>query len=53
VITRLTTLYRRWRKQGDGVFDDASSQVLADALASGSGRVEYYVLPSRTAISPR
>jgi len=38
-------LYRRWQQHGDIVFDDASSPVLAEALASGSGRVECLVLP--------
>jgi hypothetical protein len=42
---RLTTVYRRWLKQGDSVFEPLMSRVLADALTSGSGRVECLVLP--------
>jgi hypothetical protein len=42
---RFTTLYRRWQKHGDTVFEDVASPVLADALANGSGRVECHALP--------
>ena len=42
---RFMLLYRRWQQHGDVVFDDASSPVLAEALANGSGRVECLVLP--------
>ncbi len=41
---RFTLLYRRWKKHGDAVFEAVSSPVLADALASGAGRVESVVL---------
>ena len=42
---RFTLLYRRWQKHGDRAFDGVSSPVLAEALASGAGRVESLVLP--------
>jgi hypothetical protein len=42
---RFTLLYERWLKHGDTVFDAASSPALAEALANGSARVEYVVLP--------
>jgi hypothetical protein len=42
---RFILLHRRWQQRGDVVFDDASSPVLAEALANGSGRVECLVLP--------
>jgi hypothetical protein len=43
--SRFTLLYRRWLKQGDAAFEAVSSPVLAEALASGVGRVECLVLP--------
>jgi hypothetical protein len=42
---RFTTVYRRWLKHGDSVFEPLVSTVLAEALTSGSGRVECLVLP--------
>jgi hypothetical protein len=42
---RFETLYRRWQKHGDVVFEGLASSVLPDALASGAGRVESVVLP--------
>jgi hypothetical protein len=42
---RFRTLYRRWRKAGERVFEPLVSTVLADDLMSGSGRVETQVLP--------
>lgn len=42
---RIESLYRRWLKHGDKVFESPTSSVLADALASGAGRVESLVLP--------
>ena len=44
---RFTFLYRRWLKHGDSVFDAVSSPMLAEALASGSARVECFVLPHK------
>jgi hypothetical protein len=37
-------LYRRWLKQGEAAFQAVSSSVFADALASGTVRVECLVL---------
>ncbi len=42
---RFTLLYRHWQRHGDGVFDGVSSPVLAEALATGAGRVESLILP--------
>ena len=42
---RFTLLYRRWLKQGDAAFEAVSSPIVAEALASGNGRVECLVLP--------
>jgi hypothetical protein len=42
---RFRTLYRRWRKEGERVFEPLVSTVLADDLVTGSGRVETQVLP--------
>lgn len=42
---RFNELYRRWNKQGDEVFNTASSTALAEALETGAGRVESFVLP--------
>jgi hypothetical protein len=44
-MPRFTLLYRRWLKQGDTVFDALSSPVIAEALATGTARVECLVLP--------
>lgn len=41
---RFTSLYRRWLKHGDAVFEGLSSPVIADALTSGTGRVECQIL---------
>jgi hypothetical protein len=42
---RFTSLYRRWLKHGDAVFETLSSPVIAEDLATGRGRVECVVLP--------
>ena len=42
---RFTLLYRRWLKHGDAAFEAVSSPVLAEALTSGTARVECLVLP--------
>jgi hypothetical protein len=44
---RFYPLYRRWLKEGDGAFADASCTVISDALITGAGRVECLVLPHR------
>jgi len=41
---RFTLLYRRWQKHGDAAFEGVSSPVIAEALATGMGRVECLVL---------
>jgi hypothetical protein len=38
-------LYRRWIKHGDEAFDSSSSAANTEALESGAGRVESFVLP--------
>lgn len=43
--SRFTEMYRRWLKHGNAVFEGPSSPVIAEALASGAGRVETLVLP--------
>ena len=45
VSPRFEAPYRRWLKHGDRIFDELTSSVLADALASGAGQVESVVLP--------
>jgi hypothetical protein len=42
---RFTEMYRRWLKHGNVVFDGPSSAVIAEALSTGEGRVESFVLP--------
>jgi hypothetical protein len=42
---RFTLLYRRWLKHGDTVFEPPASPVIAEALATGTARVECLVLP--------
>ncbi len=42
---RFDDLYRRWIKHGDEAFNSASSTALTDALETGAGRVESFVLP--------
>ena len=42
---RFDDLYRRWIKHGDLAFNSASSTALAEALKTGAGRVESFVLP--------
>jgi hypothetical protein len=42
---RFDDLYRRWLKHGDEVFNSASSATITEALESGAGRVEAFVLP--------
>jgi hypothetical protein len=44
---RFYAIYRRWLRSGERAFDEASSTVIRDALASGIGRVESIVLPHR------
>lgn len=41
---RFDDFYRRWVKHGDGVFTSASSTAITEALESGAGRVESFVL---------
>ena len=42
---RFDDLYRRWIKHGDEAFDSSSSAANTEALESGAGRVESFVLP--------
>jgi hypothetical protein len=42
---RFTALYQRWLKRGNTVFEGPSSPVIAEALNSGAGRVQSFVLP--------
>lgn len=42
---RFDDLYRRWIKQGDESFNSASSTAITEALESGAGHVESFVLP--------
>lgn len=42
---RFSILYRRWKSDGDAVFDMVSTTEIADALARGTGRFETVVLP--------
>lgn len=42
---RFDDLYRRWIKQGDEVFAGLASAAITNALESGAGRVESFVLP--------
>ncbi|MCC7415726.1 MAG: hypothetical protein IT176_01195 [Acidobacteria bacterium] len=42
---RFDDLYRRWIKHGDEAFDNPSSVAITEALESGAGRVESFVLP--------
>lgn len=42
---RFTEMYRRWLKHGKAVFEGPSSPVIAEALNTGAGRVESFVLP--------
>ena len=42
---RFTEMYRRWLKHGNAVFEGPSSPVIAEALNTGAGRVESFVLP--------
>ena len=44
---RFYRLYRHWLKDGDRGLEGVSSPVIGDALASGAGRLECFVLPSR------
>lgn len=44
---RFRALYRAWLRQGDAVLDEARSPLLEDALAHGSGQVEWHVLAHR------
>jgi hypothetical protein len=42
---RFDDLYRRWIERGDEALTSLSSAAIAEALASGAGRVESFVLP--------
>lgn len=42
---RFTEMYGRWLKRGNAAFEGPSSPVLAEALDTGAGRVESFVLP--------
>jgi hypothetical protein len=42
---RFDDLHRRWIKDGDESFNSASAAAIAQALESGAGRVESFVLP--------
>jgi hypothetical protein len=42
---RVDDLYRRWINQGDEVFNSPSSVAITEALESGAGHVESFVLP--------
>jgi len=42
---RFTALYQRWLKRGNAAFEGPSSPVIAEALKTGAGRVESFVLP--------
>lgn len=42
---RFDDLYRRWIKHGDEAFNSPSSVAITEALESGAGRVESFVLP--------
>lgn len=42
---RYGVLHRRWRSDGDAVFNIVSATEITDALARGAGRVESVVLP--------
>jgi hypothetical protein len=44
---RFYRLYRHWLKEGESGLDGVSSPVIGDALASGAGRLECFVLPHR------
>jgi hypothetical protein len=41
---RFQQLYRRWRTDGDSVFEAISSPAIAEALERGTGRIESHVL---------
>jgi hypothetical protein len=42
---RYALMYRRWRQDGERVLATASSRVLAEAMASGAGKIEPLILP--------
>jgi hypothetical protein len=42
---RFQVLYQRWLREGEAAFDVVSSRAIADAIASGAGRLECHVLP--------
>ena len=42
---RFQVLYQAWQERGDRVLDAATSPVLRDALARGTGGLEFHVLP--------
>jgi hypothetical protein len=44
---RFYRLYQHWLRDGDGALDGVSSSVISEALASGAGRLECFVLPHR------
>ena len=43
-LPRLVRLYSRWLSEGDAALTDATSRVLAEALAAGRARIESLVL---------
>lgn len=44
-VPRFTTMYQRWLRHGNAVFEGPSSPAIAEALSTGRGRVESVVLP--------
>lgn len=42
---RFHVLYQRWLREGEAAFDVVSSRAIADAIASGAGRLECHALP--------
>ena len=50
---RFKVLYRLWKQEGDAVFTDVGSPVLANAVAAGTGRIEILASGHRYAhLSP-
>jgi hypothetical protein len=47
VTPRFRALYRAWLTQGDGVIGGAMSPILAEAIARGTGQVQFHVLAHR------
>src|SRR5262249_54055433 len=42
---RFSAMYQRWLRRGNAVFEGPLSPVTAEALSTGRGRVESFVLP--------